>query len=88
MKAYSVSANSAVNMQALRGFSIENASGAVAASFRLRKVNASGQILFTINLAAAESVTLMFPTALLVDGATYVEVDSGSIAGSLFGTDA
>ena len=66
----------------LWGFSIRETGGA-AAVVNLRTATVGGQLVFSIALAANESVNAIFPRTVTFNGDCYVEVASGAVAGSL-----
>lgn len=69
-------------VERLWGFSFRE-DAAAAAVVNIRRASDTGQILFTVPLAASAGATLVLPEPMSVEGGVYVEEVSGSITGVL-----
>lgn len=66
------------------GFSLRETSGSATATCRVRETGASGKILDTIQLVAAESAREYYaPQGIRCDGDLYFELVSGAVEGSI-----
>jgi len=65
------------------GFSVKEDSGS-AATVEFRKAAVDGTVVWYLNLAAGESASIMFPSAVAMEGGVYVNELTGSVSGILF----
>lgn len=86
MKVQNITANTThATAERFRGFSVRESAGAAAvATVNFRSGSVSGQILWTLELAADESAGIVLPDQLLTSGGVYVQVVAGTITGVLF----
>lgn len=83
MRMIDIVPNSLHSLNGCWGFSIrEDAAANAAVTFR--QEGASGQVIAVVGLSANESAMIIFPRP--VQGNIYVEEESGSIEGVLYGT--
>lgn len=67
------------------GFSVRESAGtAAAAAVNFRRLDATGQILWVLELAANESAGIVFPGNMSAPDGVYVEVVSGTVSGEIF----